>query len=85
MTDKLFEKWPLRLDKQFASARRNIILSIDNRSIHPKHLQSELKFINLAFFFFQISHQNLNFWIRGHESELTLSPKKLQIARNMDV
>lgn len=50
MTGKLFEEWLLKLDRQFASAKRNIILFIDNCPAHSKDLQLKLEFIKLAFF-----------------------------------
>ncbi|XP_058067011.1 tigger transposable element-derived protein 4-like [Anopheles bellator] len=49
MTWVLFRDWMLILDRKFAAEQRNVLLFVEESSIHPKSLQAELKAINLHF------------------------------------
>ncbi|XP_052873545.1 tigger transposable element-derived protein 4-like [Anopheles cruzii] len=49
MTWVLFRDWMLILDRKFAAERRNVLLFVEESTIHPKSLQTELKAINLHF------------------------------------
>lgn len=50
MTSEIYEKWLVKLDKKFASQKRNILLFVDNCPAHPKDVEDKLKNIKLAYF-----------------------------------
>lgn len=50
MTSEIFERWVMKLDRQFTAQGRKIILLIDNCPAHPRNLQPKLKSIKLSLF-----------------------------------
>uniref|UniRef100_H3A6S1 HTH CENPB-type domain-containing protein n=1 Tax=Latimeria chalumnae TaxID=7897 RepID=H3A6S1_LATCH len=49
MTSEIYHSWLLKLDRKFNSAKRKVLLFVDNCPAHPKALSTTLKAIKVVF------------------------------------
>ncbi|XP_049315732.1 tigger transposable element-derived protein 4-like [Bactrocera dorsalis] len=72
MTNEIFTKWILKLDKKFGNQDRKVLLFVDNFTAHPRDVKDKLKNIQLAYFppnmtsLLQPMDQGINYNIKQH-------------------